>query len=95
MKKQEIISKLEVNVYRCFCCESYCTDDYAMRGKHSSGGQGKIADRYICKSCYDLLHGIEKGELRTIKKSMHNQSSTPQTHLKCTTDCEKCQKEEK
>ncbi len=94
MKKQEIISKLEINVYKCFCCNSYCTDEYAMRGKHSSGGRGKIAERYICKECYNLLLGAEKGEIMTIKKDMHTKCSTPTTQLKCTTDCCNCQKEE-
>ncbi len=68
MKKQKVVCKLDSDIYECFCCDRFCTDKYVIRGNHKSGGRGKIKDRFICKRCYKLLNGIEKGELITIKK---------------------------
>ncbi len=66
--RQKLIAILETNVYECFVCGRYCTEQYAIRYKNRSGGRGKIGNSYICKSCYDLVTGVEKGVIHSIKQ---------------------------
>ncbi len=69
MENQKIIGRIDEVVYECFCCERRpCTDRYKVKATHKSGGCGKIMQRYICERCYNLLKGIEEGEIITIKK---------------------------